>query len=169
VVDNTVSDDAQVVTLHATAAGFTEGVGSLTVRDDESPAAPFNLVPGTRSENQPLQLTLSWQIESPLGDVLVNGDFESGDLGGWQVYSTVDLEDANFYINDGAFNPIGPEHPAPPYAGNFCAVGEQGGQSVISLYRSFTMPGCEGRVFLRWADRLRNDADRFSDHQRFWV
>ncbi|MEI8633239.1 hypothetical protein P4S72_16700 [Vibrio sp. PP-XX7] len=57
---------------------------------------------------------------APPVDLIVNGDFETGDFTGWDVSGT---GSGNYRINDGAFNPAGPAGVLPAVNGNYDAVG----------------------------------------------
>ena len=71
---------------------------------------------------------------------VVNGDFETGTLDGWQLFSSADPED-KWYVYSGT-NPPGPteiETVAPPPSGNFAAVSSQGGPGTHILYQDIAL------------------------------
>ena len=91
--------------------------------------------------------------------LMVNGDFEAGDLSGWMVFNT---GSGDFRINDGVA-PVIPEGPIDPCRGNFGAVTEQSGPGTHTLVQEVTLlPGFD-IVTLGWVDRIRNHAGIFQD------
>ncbi|MGN6203108.1 MAG: hypothetical protein ACTHNY_11980 [Solirubrobacterales bacterium] len=69
---------------------------------------------------------------------VVNGDFESGTLNGWQVVADPSPESGNWYAYSGTDNPFGEFGPGsvpPPPAGNYAAITSQGGPGTRILYQ----------------------------------
>jgi len=71
-------------------------------------------------------------------DLISNGDFETGDLSGW---STTQTDNSNgFQINNGRFNPAGPQGRTAPISGNYDALSSQTGYGIGTLTQFFTVP-----------------------------
>jgi hypothetical protein len=82
-IDNGVLDGSRSVNVTARSAGWVEANASLTALDDETPGAPTNPRPLDLSADVSLNTRLSWNFNGPGGELLVNGDFETGTLAGW--------------------------------------------------------------------------------------
>ncbi|WP_078542160.1 VPLPA-CTERM sorting domain-containing protein [Thioclava sp. DLFJ5-1] len=71
-------------------------------------------------------------------DLITNGDFETGDLSGWNSTSSSYAED--FQINNGRFNPRGPTRRVDPISGSYDVMNEQTGYGISTLTQFFTVP-----------------------------
>ncbi len=71
-------------------------------------------------------------------DLITNGDFETGDLSGWNATSTSYAED--FQINNGRFNPRGPTRRVDPISGSYDVMNEQTGYGISTLTQFFAVP-----------------------------
>src|SRR5205823_2577135 len=80
IVDDLVVDGLQTATVTASAAGFGIHTASIEVLDDETPPAPYQPAPANGALAVALTTDLSWRA---VGEVLVNGGFETGDFTGW--------------------------------------------------------------------------------------
>lgn len=100
------------------------------------------------------------QAASPF-DLVVNGDFETGNFVGWNVVPGAFL--ANYHMNDGTYVPSSPGGPLPPINGDFDAVGDQEGASVTRLQQTVNIPPGIFSGRLSWNDRIRNFAAIFLD------
>lgn len=77
---------------------------------------------------------------------VVNGDFETGNLTGWQVFNLPPEPEnsGNWFAYTGTSSPFGegpeegPEVPPPP-AGNYAAITAQGGQGTHILYQDIAL------------------------------
>lgn len=73
---------------------------------------------------------------------VVNGDFETGTLTGWQVFNVPPATEApgNWFAYSGTASPIGesPEVPPPP-AGKYAAITAQGGGGTHILYQDVAL------------------------------
>jgi len=73
---------------------------------------------------------------------VVNGDFETGNLTGWQVFNLPPEPEnsGSWFAYTGTASPFeeGPEVPPPP-AGNFAAITAQGGQGTHILYQDVAL------------------------------
>ncbi|HEY3434405.1 MAG TPA: hypothetical protein VGK41_02010, partial [Solirubrobacterales bacterium] len=72
---------------------------------------------------------------------VVNGDFETGTLAGWQLSNSGEGSQDSWYAYSGT-NPPGPtiiETVEPPPGGNFAAVTSQGGPGAHFLYQDVTL------------------------------
>jgi hypothetical protein len=92
------------------------------------------------------------------GNLIINGDFETGDLSGWTL---VNSGDGTFVINDGTLDPSGPDGPLATYNGSFSALTDQGGPGVHTIYQEVTASATSST--LAWADMIRNHAEEFLD------
>ena len=164
-VDNALIESPIKVTVKASAPGFNSTNASLTVLDDETPPVAYQPQPEHLATNQPLGLALQWS--SGVGEILLNGGFETGDFSGW--IQQVDGF-GGFLINDGKLDPRGPDGPLPPYAGKYSIVTVQDGAGTHTLYQEVFIPADAPAVTLRWVDRIRNHAVQFATpNQQFRV
>jgi len=67
----------------------------------------------------------------------------------------------NTYITNAAYVPQSGEPSFNPFAGNFCALTDQNGPGLISMYQDVFVPASVGSVSLSWADRMRNYFNTF--------
>jgi hypothetical protein len=163
-VDDDELDGSRVVTLTANAPGFGNGSAVLSVTDDETPAVPDNPRPANLASNVPLTVVLGWGGGE--GELIANGDFETGDLTGWQV---TDVGSGLFRINDGTVDPASPDDPLPQFAGQFNAFVDQTGGGNHTLFQEIQISGSAATATLRWAHRIRNHATAFTEGQSFRV
>lgn len=165
VVDDALADGPRTVTVTARAASFASGSATMTVFDDETPPMPYAPDPPDGSTNAPIALALSWK--PGFGEVIAQGGFETGTFGGWR---TRDTGFGSWVINDGAFDPDGPDGPLDPFAGQFNAMTLQIGAGEHLLYQDVFIPQDAQSATLRWAQRIRNHAPYFSaPNQQFSV
>src|SRR5205085_216096 len=114
--------------------------------------------------NVALNVDLSW---GPLdGELLLNGNFETGDLSGWM---SDDIGSGGWVLNNGAFDPESPDGPLPPFAGSFSVLAEQVGNGTHILWQDVLIPDSTASATLTWRDRIRNHAGTFTAHQQFRV
>ena len=163
--DNNIIDGFRVATLTATAPGFLTGKGGSFVIDNDGPPDPTHPYPPDLSDDIPTQIALSWdRIE---GELLMNGDFETGDLSGW---SRSDIGGGGFVLNNGSFDPPSPDGTNAPFAGGSSALSYQFGNGHHELWQDIVIPSGATTVTLTWADRIRNHAGQFvSMSQQFRV
>lgn len=110
---------------------------------------------------------LSTSEAVPAGDLIVNGDFETGDFSGWTI---INSGNGDWRINNGTLNPSGPALATPPIAGNFDAVVTPAGPSTLILAQVVSVPTGIASATLSWSDRILNFASQFSDpNQEFRV
>jgi uncharacterized repeat protein (TIGR01451 family) len=165
VVDDSDLEGSQEVIVTASASGFAAAASSMTIIDDETPPLSYDPNPPDRSTDNPLTADLSWH--GGIGEIVVNGGFETGDFTGWQQ-NNVDY--GFFVINDGERDPEGPDPPLPPYDGKYNAMLEQIGGGSHVLYQDILIPADAKSALLTWADRIRNHALQFSPgNQEFRV
>src|SRR5262249_40227411 len=120
VVDDPDVDGSQLVHVIASASGFVSGSTNITITDDESPFPPGNPRPGHLAVNVPANTNLMW--DNGDSDKLIrNGGFETGTFDNWQK-ANVPGPFGDWVINDGIYDPPGPEVPPPPFSGSFSAV-----------------------------------------------
>jgi hypothetical protein len=105
----------------------------------------------------------NWEQTFPGGSVstelIVNGNFEAGELSGWTV---VNEGSGSFLLNDGSFDPPGPELPSPPFAGDFSAIASPSSTSTQTIYQDVVLPNSDA-IELQWADLIHNHATSFND------
>jgi len=101
----------------------------------------------------------------PTQDLLVNGDFETGNLTGWTLSGT---GNGHWLINNGTLDPPGPSAALPPISGDFDAVSVQGGFSTTILSERIVVPSSFSSAVLSWSDRIRNTSSIFNDPRQEW-
>lgn len=164
-VDDPEVDGLQTATITASTTGFATGSASLTILDDESPPAPFNPRPADLSTQVPALTNLSWHSGTE-PELMANGDFELGTLDGWiQRRSAL----GGFVLNEGVFDPAGPDGPLPPFAGGYSALAEQTGPGIHEIFQDVTIPAGVPVAVLSWAHRVRNHFDSFETNQEYRV
>src|SRR5262249_9532312 len=98
-------------------------------------------------------------------DLIVNGDFETGDLTGWQMtnngYGT-------WTINHGTVAPPGPAGVLPPISGGDDALTMQEGPRSHLLGQLVSVPSGFGHARLTWSDRVLNFDGQFFDPVQEW-
>lgn len=156
--DNPVAEGPQLISITATVAGFSSGTSLVSVLDNETPPIPYGPSPAHLSTNVPVETYLSWQ--AGVGEVIVNGGFETGDFTGWRKE---DIEYGTFVINDGKFDPDGPDGPLAPYEGKYNAMTAQIGGGSHLLYQDLFIPVDAESATLSWAHRIRNHGTQFDD------
>lgn len=68
---------------------------------------------------------------------VVNGNFETGTLAGWQTYSSAEV--GSWFAYSGTTGPISGEPALPPPSGNFAAISDQVGESNPILYQDIAL------------------------------
>jgi uncharacterized repeat protein (TIGR01451 family) len=164
-VDNSVPDGHQTVTVTASAPLFTNGSASIFVIDDESPPPPSNPRPGHLAVNVPANTNLMWN-NGTSSELVINGGFETGTLTNWVL---VPGALGHFAINNGSFDPPSPDGPLPPYAGSFSALAYPTGPGIFYMYQDIPIPSGTSFATLSWAHRVRNFYSSFSSSQQFQV
>ena len=161
-VDDALIDGRQAVTVSAAAPGFATGAATLINFDDETPPVPLNPEPADGSTNVAVGLTLAWN--PGLGNILRNGGFETGDFTGW---TRVNGGYGDWVINNGSFDPDGPEGTNAPLSGRFNAMTAQIGAGQHLLYQEVFIPADALDVTWLWSDRIRNHTPYFGPRQDF--
>jgi uncharacterized repeat protein (TIGR01451 family) len=166
-VDNSVPDGHQTVTVTASAPSFTNGSASIFIIDDESPPPPSNPRPGNLAVAVPANTNLMWNNGAGgSNELIINGGFEAGTFDNWLKENS---GSGDFVINNGSYDPPGDEVPTPPFAGSFSAVSEQLGGGTHVIYQDITLPSDVSSAVLTWTDRIRNFAAEFTSSQYFHV
>jgi hypothetical protein len=158
VVDDARPEGAQRVSIQAEAASFSPTSNSFTLLDDETPPEIYEPSPRDGSTNQPPRLELHWK--PGFGEILVNGDFETGDLRGWQTASE---SGQGFVINNGDVNPDGPDTPAPAYEGDFNALLAQDAPGTHVMWQDVSIPADAKSARLSWFDYIHNHGTEYFD------
>lgn len=164
VMDDPLVDGRQPVTVTARAAKFQDGASVITIFDDETPPASFQPRPNDRATNVPVSVSLAWN--PGIGDIMVNGGFETGDFTGWQF---INSGFGGWTINDGKIDPDGPDLALPPLTGKFSAFTTQIGGGTHFLYQDILIPPDALSATLHWSDRIRNHTPAFLPGQEFRV
>lgn len=158
VMDDELAQGVRSVRLEAEADQFRATTGTLNLLDDETPPRLYAPTPADGASNQPPKLQLRWQ--PGFGEILVNGDFEAGNLSGWRTAS----ESAQgFILNDGNVNPDGPDTPAPAYEGDFSALLAQDGPGTHVLWQDISIPEDAKSAQLSWFDFIHNHGTEYFD------
>ena len=164
VLDDAAADGPQTVQVTARAPGFQDGTTSLVVNDNEQPLPPFSPQPPNLASHVAAQVVLSWV--STDGDLLLNGGFETGDFTGW---TRAFGGSGNFVINNGSYDPPGPEGPTPPFEGRFSALAQQTGPAVMQIFQDVHLPPEATFAQLAWRQRIHNYAASYDYDQGLWV
>ena len=164
VLDDAAIDGPKVVTVTASATGFTSGQEDTLVEDNESPVAPFLPRPPDFASNVELGSDLAWS--SGVGEQILNGGFETGELTAW---TREDTGVGAWVINNGTFDPESADGPLPPRSGSFSALARQQSSGRHALYQDVFIPSGATFATLRWADRIRNHAPEYAANQQFRV
>jgi len=164
-VDNSIPDGHQTVTVTASAPSFTNGSASIFVIDDESPTPPSNPRPAHLATDVPANTNLVWN-NGTSGELVTNGGFETGTLNNWVL---VPGSFGHFTVNNGTFDPPSPDGPLPPYAGSFSALAYPTGAGIFYMYQDVSIPAGVSFATLSWAHRVRNFYTAFSASQQFQV
>jgi hypothetical protein len=124
-----------------------------------APLHPANPYPADLATNVPANADLTW---TPGDTELVrNGGFETGNATGWVRFNQGQGNGNNTYITNANYVPFSQEPSFPPFAGNFCALTDQDGPGLISMYQDVAVPSSANAVQLTWAHRLRNYFNTF--------
>lgn len=163
--DNANVDGVRIVQIAATAPGFSDGIGGAFLFDNDQPPTPSNPYPPDDSFDWPVNTHLSWDAAE--GELIVNGDFETGDFTGWTVGG---YGGGGWVLNDGTFDPDSPDGPRPALAGSFSALAVQNGNGRHTLSQEIFVPeGATSGTLLRWRQEIRNHAGAFASNHRFAV
>lgn len=92
--------------------------------------------------------------------LIVNGDFETGDFTGWTV---VDHSYGTWVINDGSYLPGSGDPAMAPCAGNYGVLTDETGNGELRLYQDISIPADTLSATLSWSQRLRNHAEEYVD------
>src|SRR4029434_1413667 len=108
---------------------------------------------------------LAWDAAE--GELMMNGDFETGDFTGWAVGGYCG---GGGILCDGTVDPASPDGPRPALNGAFSALAVQNGNGRHTLSQEVQIPdGATSGTMLRWRQELRNHAGIFDSSQRFSV
>ena len=164
-VNNALIEGTKSVSLTASAAGFPSASAAVTILDDEIPAIPYSPDPSHLSTNTSITAEISWA--GGVGEIVRNGNFETAKLDEWKQ------ENGGFgswVINNGEFNPEGPDGPLLPQEGAYNVVSQQIGAGQHLLYQDVFLPVDLRSAGLSWWHRVRNHGLEFSNpNQEFRV
>jgi uncharacterized repeat protein (TIGR01451 family) len=156
--DDSIASGSLAIQVRAVADGFVAANDVITLYDDESAATPAAPSPRHLSDTNSPDSDLAWA--APSGQIVLNGDFETGVLDLWNTEST---GNGGFFINDGTLDPEGPGGQVQPFGGRFSVVSRQGVPGRQSLYQQVVIPAGTISATLRWRDRIENHSARFGD------
>ena len=163
-VDNTGIDGLRSVRVSAQAPGFSGAAATMNLIDDETPPVPLQPRPADHATNAPISLSLVWN--PGVGNILVNGGFETGDFTGW---ATAGSGYGSWVLNDGKLDPDGPDDALAPLQGKFNAMTDQIGSGQHLLWQDVFIPPDSVGATLSWSDRIHNHAVNFTPDQEFRV
>ncbi|HXG47312.1 MAG TPA: hypothetical protein VNO52_06790, partial [Methylomirabilota bacterium] len=151
------------VVVSAGACGLRPATATVRILDDEIPVVPYAPRPSEGEAGVSPRADLAWR--SGVGDIAVNGGFEAGSFAGWHQkndgYGT-------WVINDGTFDPEGPEGPTPPREGAYSVLTQQIGAGDHVLYQDVALPADLRSARWSWWQRVRNHGAEFvSPNQEF--
>ena len=124
-----------------------------------APLHPANPYPADQSANVPANADLTWTPGDP--ELVRNGGFETGNTTGWVRFNQGQGDGNNTYITNDNYVPFSGEPSFEPFAGNFCAITDQNGPGLISMYQDVVIPASANAVQLAWAHRIRNYFNTF--------
>ena len=101
-------------------------------------------------------------------NLIANGDFETGNLNGWTVF-TANPNLGSWEINNGTINPPSPANPQPPISGSFDVFSNPTGPAIKSITQSFVVPQIVNQATLSWSDRIQSFAPLADPIQEFRV
>ena len=146
--------------------GLTGSSSSISLLDDQTPLPPSVVTPVDGSATNSCVVSLTWC--SGLGEgreLIVNGNFETGDLTGWTLANT----NGSFVIEDATVSPASGDNPPPPYAGGYSVLGQRSGSGVFQMSQDIALPAKASVIALGWTDRQRNFAGFTNISQQFRV
>ena len=141
----------------------------------------WNTIPSPQTVNQPFGATITakntngFTITNFTGaaslqalftsGTISNGGFETGTLSNWtQVSNSV----GHFVIDNGTVAPPGGDPARAPFAGSYCALGEETGPSLFYMYQDILVPSGTTTI-LNWAQCVRNLYTSYTSGQAFQV
>lgn len=163
-IDNAATEGRQTIRIRPSASGFSSRAATIDVIDDETPPLVYAPDPADGATNVPVSVELRWS--AGVGEILRNGGFETGDFTGWL---TVNGGYGEWVINDGTFNPDGPEETNAPVSGSYNALVAQIGGGTHLLFQDVRIPAEALSATLSWSHRIRNHASYFAPNQVFRV
>ncbi len=102
-------------------------------------------------------------------DLATNGDFESGNLAGWQVYTDQSFGGiADWFVTDQPESPISGNGLDPAPGGAFQAVADEEGVGTMILYRDFAIPATL-KATLKLTYWINNTGADYSDAGDFYA
>jgi Fungalysin metallopeptidase (M36)/Calx-beta domain len=166
--DNGQTNGTQSIEITADAAGFSNGLASVSVIDNQTPPVPIYLTPPNLSSNNPVFLQLSWLPGLGEGEErIVNGGFELGDFTGWVTNGS---SNANFLINDGTAFSFSGDFATPPFSGSYSLFASQTAlPGFLQLWQEINLPTNASSLMLSWVDKIRNFSTSFETNQQFRV
>lgn len=163
VAENAVVDPIfqEVLFTASAGAGFSNGTCLIYFLDNDGPPDPFNPNPPDLADNVSVNTDISWAAID--GNLLQNGNFETGTLAGW---TSEDTGAGGFVVNNGTFDPESPDGALPPQAGSYSALSQQLGNGHHAIWQDVTIPTTATSAILSWWQRVRNHAAAFVPGQQ---
>lgn len=163
--DNASIDGVRQVGLTASAPVFSNATFFPFIFDNDYPPTPSSPYPPDDSVDWPLHTHLAWDAAE--GELIVNGNFETGDFTGWAVDG---FGGGGWLLNDSMLDPDSPDGARPALAGSFSALAVQNGNGRHTLSQEIFVPeGATSGTLLRWRQEIRNHAGSFASNHRFAV
>ena len=164
VLDDNFIEAIESFQITASAPGFTNGVATVFVLDNDGPPDALDPHPPHLSDNVPLDVDLSWAATE--GELIVNGGFEDASLKGW---TTFDSGAGQWLSANSGYNPPGPGGAQTPLAGSRYGLAAQFGNGTHELWQQVSIPEGVSNVVLSWSHRLKNFAPAWASNQQFRV
>ena len=157
----------QTVTVTASASGFNNGSASMIVLDKDSPPVPSNPRPANLATNVPANTNLMWNNgPASINQSVLNGGFETGTFTNWFKTNSTSLGD--WAIDNSTYIPPGSGGHVTPFAGSFCALSEQTGGGIHTLYQDIAIPIGANSATLSWADCIRNFGTQYTTNTQYF-
>ena len=163
-VEDSIAESPQAVRVTAAASQFGDGQDIVRLLDNDTAPLAYNPRPRPSATTSARGVQLAWDLGLP--DLVVNGDFETGNFSGWVKETT---GGGDFVVNTGISDPPGPEGRTPPYAGRFSALSQQNSPGQRTIYQDIAIPIFFDSAVLNWTHRIRNHASEFSGEHFFRV
>lgn len=149
VQDDALSDGSHSALITATAPGLSPGSSNVSVLDDDGAPLVFNPSPAHLASQVQVDADLAW--EAAQGNLVKNGDFESGLLSSWVVVAD---ETSAVLINKGTTDSPGPDSAVPPFSGSASLCMGTGSVGMASVYQDVAVPLDGPEPVLQWTQRL---------------
>lgn len=163
----TIADHLQAAETALVTEGLTGASNSMFVQDEQTPLAPSSPMPWDGSATNSCLVALTWSPGLGEGsELIVNGNFETGDFTGWTLPASTN---GSFAVDDGTLRSASGDALVAPYAGGACVLGQKTGTGAFQMSQDAALPADATVIALAWADRLRNFAGVAQSNQQLRV